>query len=306
MRPPVKVPEHVRQRLESLGRCTPEWRGWLALLESTISSVNDPAWDALETQLDPVRPKAAPVLAGSKIALDLSLGRRWVHRLLGTAAREAGAAAGSLGVAASELDPLMFLQAVVCQDTAVLGSLAAQAGADPRALGALVGLAAMPLLQACARRLRSEVPATWSRGYCPMCGAWPAFGEVRGLERILRLRCARCGDDWRSEWRCCVYCGESDHERLGSLVPEAHAETRKVDTCAACRGYLKTLTTLQPSPADAVALEDLGTIDLDVAALGRGYSRPDRPGYILGARLVDGPPQVAGTRRWRRVFPRRS
>lgn len=302
----MKVPEHVRERLESLGRCTPEWRGWLALLESTISSVNDPAWAAVETQLDPERPEAAPVLAGSEIALDLSLGRRWVRRLLAMAAHEGGAAAGSLGAAASELDPLTFLEAVVCQDTAALGGLGAEAGADPRALVALVGLAAMPLLQACARRLRSEVPATWSRGYCPMCGAWPAFGEVRGLERTLRLRCARCGDDWRSEWRCCVYCGESDHERLGSLVPETQGETRKVDTCAACRGYLKTLTTLQPSPADAVALEDLGTIDLDVAALERGYSRPARPGYILGARLVDGSAPVAGAPRWRRVFRRRS
>lgn len=302
----MKGAEHVRQRLESLGRLTPEWRTWLVLLEATISSVNDPAWDAVETQLDPERAAAAPVLAGAEIALDRSLGRRWVRRLLATAAREGGAAAGSLGAAASELDPLAFLQAVVCQDTATLGGLGARAGADPKALVALVGLAAMPLLQACARRLRSEVPATWSHGYCPVCGAWPAFAEVRGLERTLRLRCARCGDDWRSEWRCCVYCGESDHERLGSLVSEADGETRKVDTCAGCRGYLKTLTALQPSPADAVALEDLGTIDLDAAAFERGYSRPARPGYILGARLVDGPAQVTEAPRWRRLFRRRS
>jgi FdhE protein len=302
----VRVPEPARQRLERLGRGTPEWRSWLRLLEATLAAVNDSAWDTVEPRLAPARPEAAPALAGAEIAVDRSLGRRWVRRLLEAAAREGGGAAGSLGPAASALDPHEFLQVVVGQDPDALARLAGEVGADPKALTALGGLAAMPLLQACARRLRDQLPEAWSRGYCPLCGAWPVFVEVRGLAPSRRLRCARCGGDWRAEWLCCPYCGVTDHARLGSLVSDSHGETRKVDTCAACRGYLKTMTTLEPSPADMVALEDLGTVDLDVAALERGYVRPDRPGYLLRARLVDGRTRLARGSGWHRlVRPRR-
>ena len=298
----MRVPEHARQRLERLGRGTPEWRSWLRLLEATIAAVQDSAWDTVAPELDPARPETAPVLAGAEIAVDRSLGRRWVRRLLEAAARGDGQAAGSLAAAASALDSHEFLQVVVGQDAEALSHLAAGAGADPRALAALGGLVAIPLLQACARRLADQLPGAWSYGYCPLCGAWPALAEVRGLAPSRRLRCARCGGDWRAEWLACVYCGETDHARLGSLVSDSHGETRKVDTCAACRGYLKTVTTLEPAPADAVALEDLSTVDLDVAALERGYARPDRPGYVLRARLVDGATPTARATRWRRAL----
>jgi FdhE protein len=302
----VRVPEPARQRLERLGRGTPEWRSWLRLVEATLAAVNDSAWDTVEPRLDPARPEAAPLLAGAEIAVGRSLGRRWVRRLLEAAAREGGGAAGSLGTAASALDPHEFLQLVVGQDTDALTRLAAGAGADPTALAALGGLAAMPLLQACARRLADQLPEAWSRGYCPLCGAWPVLVEVRGLAPSRRLRCARCGGDWRAEWLCCPYCDETDHARLGSLVSDSHGETRKVDTCAACRGYVKTVTTLESSPADMVALEDLGTVDLDVAALERGYARPARPGYMLGARLVDLRTRLVRGAGWHRVVrPRR-
>jgi len=77
-----------------------------------------------------------------------------------------------------------------------------------------------------------------------------------------------------------------DHQRLGVLLPESHGATGQIDTCATCQGYLKTHTTLQALPAYAVALQDLATITLDVAALDRGYVRPERPGYALACRLV--------------------
>jgi FdhE protein len=298
-----QVPERVRRRLESLGRGVPEWRSWLDLLRATAEAVNDRAWDTVETRLDPGRPDTAPILTGAEIALDRALAQRWVRRLLVTAAR-GGAAARSLNGAALRIDPLQFLAAAVSQDSATCASLAGAAGAASEALVALVGLAAMPVLQACGRELGNRVAAGWARGYCPICGSWPAFGEIRGLERSLWLRCARCGGDWRGQWRCCVYCRESDHGRLGSLVPAGPAETRKVDTCAACLGYLKIVTVLQPTPADAVAVEDLATVDLDLAALERGYSRASRTGCLLAAGLVAAPPSPPGAGRWGRLFRR--
>jgi len=49
------------------------------------------------------------------------------------------------------------------------------------------------------------------------------------------------------------------------------------------------VATLGAIAPDAVALEDLATVDLDLAALDRGYARPDRPPVTLSTRLVAAP-----------------
>ena len=70
-----------------------------------------------------------------------------------------------------------------------------------------------------------------------------------------------------------------------ALTPRDPIRSTTVETCLACRGYLKTVTTLGPTPADELGLLDLATVDLDVAAIGSGYSRPVGPGAPLGARV---------------------
>ena len=37
-----------------------------------------------------------------------------------------------------------------------------------------------------------------------------------------------------------------------------------------------------------IVLDDLATVPLEVAALDRGYHRPERPGFALDARIVSG------------------
>jgi formate dehydrogenase maturation protein FdhE len=51
--------------------------------------------------------------------------------------------------------------------------------------------------------------------------------------------------------------------------------------CPDCRTYLKTLTTLGPLSAEEIAVQDLATVELDLAALEREYQRPTRPGFPL-------------------------
>jgi FdhE protein len=139
---------------------------------------------------------------------------------------------------------------------------------------AIAALAALPLLRACAELLQAHVPAHWPHGHCPICAAWPVLVEHRGLDRARWARCGRCGAEWRAEGLRCLYCGEREHERLGSLVPEKGGEVLKVETCATCRGYVKTVTTLQAQPPLELLLRDLETIELDLIALDRGYERP--------------------------------
>jgi hypothetical protein len=142
--------------------------------------------------------------------------------------------------------------------------LVAAAGIDPAEVP-------IPLLHACRRRW--SVPKGWSEGYCPVCGAWPGFAEVRGVERARHLRCVRCGSGWRAHARLCPYCSNSDHDRLAALVLK-DAPKYAIDVCRSCNGYLKVFTVLGPAPPEQALLEDLASVELDIAAEARGYRRP--------------------------------
>jgi hypothetical protein len=52
---------------------------------------------------------------------------------------------------------------------------------------------------------------------------------------------------------------------------------------------VKTVTTLQGCAPDMVALDDLASVQLDVAALEQGYTRPHGPGHPLGAAVTAEP-----------------
>jgi FdhE protein len=288
-----RTPSHVcesdiRPRLDAVARQNPEWRPWLTLLAEALHEREAPVWLAAVPPSCPERPTVVPLLAGMALTLEPRLARSWIRRLLKQATKGTGPVAASLAAANTRhLDALGLLEAAVCQDEARLADLSKTAGVEPRALGAVVQLATLPLLQACRRHLASQVPTSWAHGYCPVCGAWPTLAEVRGLERSRRLRCGRCGGDWGVPWLRCPYCGEAEHQRLGALVLEGNGMTRTLETCATCKGYVKTLTTLQASSPYAVILADLATVDLDIVALQYGYTRPAPPGYPLGVRLTE-------------------
>jgi FdhE protein len=283
----------VADPLGQLERQHPEWRAWLRLLEAARVEMRDPRYDAAVPER-PVAPSGAPLVEGAVLELSRRAADRWVRGLL-TRATDAGASSTLADAArTSALDPFAILESAIAVDRARLDTIADANGADRDAFAAVASIAAMPLLQACGRRWSSHVAATWDHGYCPICGAWPALAEARGLERERRLRCTRCGGDWRTEWLRCPFCGTRDHLELGALAPEATVETRKAETCAACRRYVKTVTTLKPTPPDEVAIQDLATVDLDLAALGHGYQ---------GAQGLGGPVNVHVTSpaRWLRL-----
>ncbi len=278
----------AQRQLSAVRQAHPEWASWLALVAETIDAIADPAWDAVALDIPSDHPPTAPLLAGVTVAVPSPLADGWVRHLLDHAGRGDDPAATTLVGAArgGRLDALGLLEAAANQDASRLEALAVALDADPDATAAVAHLAIVPLLQACRRRLGGNVPPTWMAGCCPVCGAWPTMAESRGLERARRLRCGRCGGDWGMVALRCPFCFTDDHQQLGSLVPEVNGETRKVDTCAVCRGYVKTLTTLLAWAPDEVALADLATVDLDLAALDKDFARPDAPAVDLGLRLV--------------------
>ena len=258
---------------------------WRRLLEATRSEIDDSGYASAVPE-SPPGSGDAPLIDGANFEVfGRALDRRF--RALLTIAAEAGASA-SLAKAARRptLDAAAVLEAAIAADRKRLDALADAAGADRDAFVPVAAVTAMPLLHACARRWSPLVKADWDHGYCPICGAWPALAETRGLERERRLRCTRCGGDWRTEWFRCPFCGNCDRLRLGAFVPEATAETRKAETCAACRRYVKTVTTLTATPAPEVAIQDLATVDLDVCALAHGYQAAQGLGHAVSVRVT--------------------
>ena len=275
-------------RLTELGERRPEWLRWIAMLKEAQRALDGEAW-TVSLQADPAggaaAPADAPLLHQHVLWVDVLQFQRLLLRLA-NAASGAGQPGTVFARPPAAADVLALGTAAARQDSSTIERLARVHEADAGMLGSVAHLAVLPLLQTCGRRLRDQVPVHWPHGYCPICAAWPTLVESRGLDRSRRLRCGRCATEWELPWLRCIYCGELNHERLGSLVPDQPGETLKIETCNTCRGYLKSVATLQAIPPFDLLFQDLETVELDLVALERGYVRPAESGFRLALRMA--------------------
>jgi formate dehydrogenase accessory protein FdhE len=148
---------------------------------------------------------------------------------------------------------------------------------EPR-LGFWVQVAAGPVLERGSREV--TCPSEWKGAACPLCGGLPQASVVAeesgefmaGSPRS--LVCSRCATWWSYPRVTCVGCGEDDSRRIESYLTDERRWAR-VDTCATCRGYIKTFDLRQPGAAHVVPLvDDVTTLTLDVWAQSLGFSRP--------------------------------
>jgi FdhE protein len=279
-------------RLAELERQRPEWRIWLELLREVERSVASHESRVMSRRSvasheprDATSPDT-PLLHGCTLEVDGAELQRRIRRLATTAsALERGTSLRQYRPSTGEA--LRLVGAAVMQDGEEIAAVAAAQGLDPDALSSVSHLAALPLLRSSGRVLQEQISQHWQLGYCPVCAAWPVLAERRGLDRSRRLRCGRCAAEWEVQWLCCIYCGEREHERLGSLQPDDRGEMLKVETCATCGGYLKSLASLQGFPAFELLLQDLETVEFDLVALDRGYCRPLTSGFALEIEIAD-------------------
>ena len=278
-------------RLAELQRQRPEWQTWLGLLGTISRALDDNGWRIPLNEMELSRASSgqegAPFLNGRTLEVDAERVGRLVRGLAATAS--AGDMEGGISLRQyrpSQAEALDLISAAVRQASDEIRLLAHERQVDEGALASVAHLATLPLLQSCRQLLESRMPIYWPQGYCPVCAAWPVLAERRGLDRSRRLRCGRCAAEWEVQWLYCIYCGERDHQRLGSLIPENGGERLKVETCGTCRGYLKSIATLQGFPPLELLLQDLETLELDLVALNRSYARPVKSGFTLDVQIV--------------------
>lgn len=279
-------------RLAELERHRPEWRAWLSLLSEVEAAADSHeskpgATPVVRRESSSRRSNDSPLLHGCTLTVDLPFIQELIRRLIDRASSgdlEGGASLRNYRPQANEVHHL--LEAAVGQNREEMQRAAAARGLDDGALASVVHFAALPILRAARKEVGNQVPLHWPHGYCPVCAAWPVLAERRGLDRSRQLRCGRCAAEWEMEWLTCAYCGERNHQQLGSLVLADGDEMLKVETCASCRGYLKSIATLQPIPASELLLRDLETVELDLIALERGYGRPENSPVLMESRVV--------------------
>lgn len=272
-------------RLAELRRRRPDAEVWLGLLGETLAAVNDPAWGRAVTAMPaPVAAGEAPLLCHAALAVEVDLVRRHVGRLLSRAALATGPGGPRRDVV-GDAKAITLLESAIADDVSAADRIAEHTGLGVETAHAVIPLLALPLLHACRAAWAWRVAPRWAGPYCPICGAWPTLAEVRGFERTRRFRCFRCGGDWHAGWLCCPFCANDGPTHLDAHCPSDAPETRWVETCRRCRGYMKTLTTLRPCPAADLGLLDVETVGLDVAAVRHGSMRPAGSGYPLGVTI---------------------
>jgi FdhE protein len=269
----------TRRQLEALHASHPAWGLLLSLWEQVFQEETRGTWSAISVTTDFYRLPSTPVLSGSTIRLSPLLVSNWLRRLLSQITRDYDQGFALNAELANRLDPTGLLEAAITQDDQLISLLASQAGVDPAPLDALAQIVAAPVLRAAAHALAGSVPNDWDEGFCPVCGAWATLVEQRILERSRRLRCGRCGRDWRGVDHRCLFCKTVDFNRLA--FPNSANGARLVETCEVCNHYVKVIDVLQPLTANELTLNDLSSVALDFAAVERGFARPNRPAVMF-------------------------
>jgi FdhE protein len=272
--------------LDSLKRQCPEWVPWLAVVEEVVREGDSPDWDRVIPATIESRGARVPLLAGASLGMERRVVGRLLQRLVRRAAASETMATLQRGIP-SDVDALALFAASLDQETDRIRQIATALAVDADAMQAVVALLPVPFLQACNRKWARLKPESWTHGYCPVCGSWPAFAEVRGIERSRYFRCGRCGSEWYARALVCAFCGVADHQKLTSLVPARSDVHAVIEACNGCRGYVKAFTRLQGCPPGGVMIEDLASVDLDMAALEHGYARPNGTGHRLDVTVTE-------------------
>ncbi len=228
------------------------------------------------------RPANGPRLGPASVRFDPALLRSLLAAVAAAAARHGSGSrdATQLVVAAD-------------RDSTLLARVAADAafGLDPQALTALAEgldvsdegliffgrMLAAPFVTRAAARWAAELPPTDvadAPGVCPVCGSPPGLAELRRDDGQRLLHCSLCGLCWRYARLACPDCGVREPEALGFLRLGGE-DPRWVETCARCRGYLKTVDArkLPAGPPLAALVEDTATLHLDLLAEQEGCVR---------------------------------
>ena len=131
-------------------------------------------------------------------------------------------------------------------------------------------------------------PETWApdadrpefrENFCPVCGRRPVLAELRKYRegRTRDLICGGCGTRWLYARVGCVYCGNTNLEKMHTLEP-TDSDLMRLDICDVCDSYIKTYRgPANGSDADAIYRQDWASVHLDLLAEEKGLHKKGNP-----------------------------
>jgi FdhE protein len=278
-----KISPEVREALEQLDRLAderPSLSQPIAVLRELLPLLfaSPPKDCGVQIEHDAAQERLSsgkPLLRGESLAINVrDFEQRWrsICRVLqrhrsDTAASQLAALVGRDNWRAAEL-----LRLVLDGNTADIRALADAADVERQLALSVIRFTLLPVLSGIRASLAPLHAATnWSHGFCSTCGSWPLLAEYRGLEQTRYLRCGLCVGEWEFPRLQCPYCENRDHRQLGYFHAEGQQDRFRVATCDACRGYVKTVSTLGALSGPQLLVMDLATMHLDLAAADRGF-----------------------------------
>ena len=115
--------------------------------------------------------------------------------------------------------------------------------------------------------------SAWRGDNCPVCGSLPHFSYLSRHNGKRMLSCSFCGQQWNLDRISCPFCGNLDTESLRIATIDQEPGMR-VDICEKCRKYLKVMDLREMESTDCAALDDLGTLPVDLRMHEEGLTRP--------------------------------
>jgi FdhE protein len=121
---------------------------------------------------------------------------------------------------------------------------------------------------------------SWSRGYCPVCGATPSIShlsprEVTDLDQLVGgggkkfLHCSLCGHDWRFMRNTCPACGNDENESREVFYTD-NAKFERIEACHKCGKYCLNVDMRECEPLPDLDTIQIGLIHLDIFARENG------------------------------------
>jgi FdhE protein len=289
---PREVTEMAERRWDAVSAARPDLAPAVALQRHLIAIVSEIVRTLEEGRLPrlslPPRYLAAklargvPALAGEPIPLPIPVLAPSLARFCDALA-EGGAGDAAVrirdAIVSGNIEAGSLLTASLARQQDAIRTGALHRGLAADLVWLVAELAVSPFVHALQTWLLSHATDTalvaaladWDRGHCPACGSWPALAEVVGGHRA--LRCSFCSSAWELPTYACIYCNEVG-DRFVTAAPDEERKDRRIEACGACGGYLKTIDVTALSPFPLLAISDIETTDLDLAAMEHRYQRP--------------------------------
>ncbi|ULT56959.1 formate dehydrogenase accessory protein FdhE [Neobacillus drentensis] len=133
----------------------------------------------------------------------------------------------------------------------------------------LAETALRPYLQLMAEKVQPAIDHAVPGAGCPVCGEPVRLAAINEEGKKI-IHCPRCFAHWSARRLECSHCGNEDHHSIYFLEIEDDV-TSKIQVCEECNGYIKIIDSRQYITKPSVALLDLNSIHLDMAAQENGY-----------------------------------